>query len=94
MFMVAGRVKLIADDYMVVTSTNTAGKEVSLKVFIPGSMMKNVKEYTIVGDVCGVKGFFDNSPEQNKIILVADKVTFLSRSSSISDTEGDELLDE
>jgi hypothetical protein len=91
MFMVAGRVKLIADDYMVVTSTNTEGKEVSLKVFVSGNMMKNVKEYTTIGDVCGVRGYFDNSPEQKKIILVADKVTFLSRPNSVSDTRGEEI---
>ena len=94
MFMAAGRIKLIADDYIVLTFTNTVGKEVSLKVFISGNMMKNVKEYTTVGDMCGAKGYFDTSEEQKKLILVADKVTFLSRPKSESDMEGDELLDE
>lgn len=94
MFMATGRIKLIADDYIVLTSINTSGKEVALKIFISGNMMKNVKEYTTVGDMCGVKGCFDNSSEQKKIILVAERVTFLSKSGLVSDTEGEELEDE
>ena len=94
MFMAAGRIKLITDDYIVLTSINAVGKEVALKVFLSDNMMKNVKEYTTVGDMCGIKGYFETSEEQKKLILVAEKVTFLSRSESVSDTEGDELLDE
>lgn len=92
-FTAVGRVKLIADDYMVITSTNIKNREVNLKVYITGNMMKNIKEYTTVGDICGIKGYLDISEEQKKLILVADKVTFLSRSCSVSDTEEDESCD-
>lgn len=91
LFTAMGRIKLIADDYIVLTSTNKIGREVNLKVFVRGNMMKSIREYTTAGDVCGVKGYFDISPEQKKLILVADKVSFLGREDL---TKGDELLDE
>lgn len=92
MFTVVGRAKFVADDYFVISSINQKNREINVKVFVSGNILKHIREHMEIGDICGVKGFFDT--KNDKLVLVADKVTFLGKSESVSDTRGEEIEDE
>lgn len=48
----------------------------TIKVEINGNLKTNTMEYVVKGDVVGIKGRLEN--QDNEIIVIAEKVTFLS----------------
>lgn len=48
----------------------------TVKVEINGNLKINTMEYVVKGDVVGIKGRLEN--QDNEIIVIAEKVTFLS----------------
>ena len=48
----------------------------TVKVEINGNLKANTMEYVVKGDVVGIKGRLEN--QDNEIIVIAEKVTFLS----------------
>lgn len=48
----------------------------TVKVEINGNLKANTLEYVVKGDLVGIKGRLEN--QDNEIIVIAEKVTFLS----------------
>lgn len=51
-------------------------EEVYIPVLVGDSMMKHIQQYCNINDVVGVKGWLKN--RDGKLIVMADKVTFLA----------------
>lgn len=84
MFTIIGRINRFVNDKVYINCTrqykNVNGEYltdiVPVKLF--GSIATNVHDYCQVGDLIGIKGRIEQLNDSNRIILVAEKVTFLS----------------
>jgi hypothetical protein len=65
-------------------------EEVYIPVIVGDSMMKHIQQYCNIDDVVGVKGWLKN--RDGKLIVMADKLTFLTASNDIIN-EGGEVND-
>lgn len=79
--ILVGRIFSIKDNFLILsvasTFKNKDGKydNYKIKVYMKGSIGKNVKEYCHKGDIIGIKGHIENNMK-----LVIDKASFLSSS--------------
>ena len=80
--VLAGRYVSIKKNVMTLSITIAKNDEETYGIFVPvvlsDTLLKHVKEYIFKGDVVGTKGYLDS--KDNKLICVAEKITFLSSS--------------
>lgn len=65
-------------------------EDVYIPVIVGDSMMKHIQQYCNINDVVGVKGWLKNRDE--KLVVMADKLTFLTATNDTT-SEGGELDD-
>ena len=65
-------------------------EEVYIPVIVGDSMMKHVQQYCNINDIVGVKGWLKNRDE--KLVVMADKLTFLTATNDTT-SEGGETSD-
>ena len=65
-------------------------EEIYIPVMLSDSIMKRTKQYCDINDIVGVKGWLKNRDE--KLIVMADKLTFLA-STKGTDEKGGEIDD-
>ena len=77
--MLIGRVKEIsANKNIRLTLTMSAEEIVELNVFIPTGMKSNVEQYLHAGDIVGIKGHLKEDSKNHSVIVMTDKLSFLS----------------
>ena len=76
--VLVGRIKYISPDFMDVAVFNSSDKEKYdlITVSIPENISKHANEYCTLNDLVGIKGKLAN--KDGKLVVVADKMTFLS----------------
>lgn len=79
MAMLIGRVKEISPNKNLrLVLTMSAEETVELNVFIPAGMKNNVEQYLHEGDIVGVKGHLKEDSKNHSVLVMADKLSFLS----------------
>ena len=63
-------------------------EEVYIPVMLSDSIMNRTKQYCNINDIVGVKGWLKN--RDGKLIVMADKLTFLASTKSTNEEEGEE----
>ena len=58
-----------------------------IPVNVPKTLLQNVLDYTRVGDIVGVKGRLET--RDNELVVIADRITFLSSSNTNNTTNND-----
>ena len=96
MFTLIGRAELITDDYVQIGFPDKNQKELHARVYIIGSntFKSNIRTHLEIGGVLGVKGHLGVIEGSKGLKLIGEKFTFLGKSGSISDTKGEEVVDE
>lgn len=86
-YLIVGRIKELLPHSMVITADEPyrKDKKADIEVRFNGqNILNNVKEFTRINDIVGVKGYI--TVDNGLTILVADKVTFLSHDSRGGET--------
>ena len=82
MCVCVGRVIEISEKYnLKLVIPITADETVEIQIFIPEGMKNNVKEYLHTGDLVGIKGKLKQDKVNHNTVVLADKITFLSKPS-------------
>jgi hypothetical protein len=68
----------------------TGEEEMYIPVVVGDAMMKHVQQYCNINDMIGVKGWLKN--RDGKLVVMADKLTFLS-STNDTNSKGGEIND-
>ena len=77
-----GRVIEISEKHnLKLTLPMMTDETVEVQIFIPETMKMHVKNYLQVGDLVGIKGKLKQDSINHNTIVLADKISFLSRAS-------------
>ena len=63
-------------------------EEVYIPVMLSDSIMNRTKQYCNINDIVGIKGWLKN--RDGKLIVMAEKLTFLASTKSTNEEEGEE----
>lgn len=80
-----------------ITIPGLNNEDVTVNIFIPaGSMKENVRAYLHDGDIVGIKGKLKEDSKNHNILVMADKLSFLSKASNEvpTDDEPSDDIDE
>lgn len=96
MFTIVGRAEVITDEYIQLYFPNKNQEDLHVKVYLVGSdtFKSNVKSHLEIGGIVGVKGYLGVVEGSKELKLIGEKFTFLGKAGSITDTKGEEVVDE
>jgi lysyl-tRNA synthetase class II len=90
--MCIGRVVEISDKYnLKLAIPMTADETVEVQVFVPEGMKNNIKEYLHIGDLVGIKGKLKQDSINHNTIVLADKISFLSKASDEAPDDSEDI---
>jgi single-stranded DNA-binding protein len=69
----------------------TADETVEVQVFVPEGMKNNIKEYLHIGDLVGIKGKLKQDSINHNTIVLADKISFLSKASDEAPDDSEDI---
>ena len=87
-----GRVVEISEKYnLKIAIPMTADETVEVQIFIPETMKMHVKSYLHVGDLVGIKGKLKQDSINHNTIVLADKISFLSKASDEAPDDSEDI---